>query len=160
MIPVGNTSSIERSSKKNDASAKIIANQKKVSRTETHLTRWAKTMTAKHIHIALTCSTTSQLNQPSIVAATSLSGRSELPWAATKTLNTNSIRTIIDAPMSIPLLLPTPPMMKAAHTRKVVFAGDMKEGWKPDSFHAQSAPAKAAIEAPSARLAALCRNTS
>ena len=65
------------------------------------------------------------------------------------------MRTMIDAPMIIPRLFPTPPMINAAQTKKVVLAGDMKDGWNPVSFHAQRAPAKAAIDAPSARLAAL-----
>ena len=39
-------------------------------------------------------------------------------------------------------------MMKAAHTRNVERAGDMKLASKPVSFQAQSAPASAAIADP------------
>ena len=63
--------------------------------------------------------------------------------------------TMMNAPTTMPLLLAAPPTMNAAQTRKVDFAGAMKEGWKPVSFHAHRAPAKAAIAAPRARLAAL-----
>ena len=91
----------------------------------------------------------------SILLAVTCRGRSEEPCAATKTLNTNSIRTMMKAPTTIPLLLDVPPMMKAAHTKNVERAGDMKLASKPVSFQAQSAPASAAIAAPRARLAAL-----
>ena len=62
---------------------------------------------------------------------------------------------MMNAPTTIPLLFEVPPIMNAAHTRKVERAGDMKLGSNPVSFQAQKAPAKAAIEAPRARLAAL-----
>jgi len=75
-------------------------------------------------------------------------------------LNTYSIITIIIAPIIIPLLLADPPIMKAAQTRKVVDAGDMKAGDIPVNFHAHKTPARPAMAAPSARLAALFLSTS
>jgi len=61
---------------------------------------------------------------------------------------------MIIAPINIPLLFPAPPITKAAQTKKVDFAGDMKLGWNPVNFQAQKAPAKAAIAPPNARLLA------
>ena len=46
--------------------------------------------------------------------------------AATRTLNTTSINTMMNAPTTMPLLFAVPPITKAAHTRKVDFAGLMK----------------------------------
>ena len=73
----------------------------------------------------------------------------------TETLKTNSTITIRNAPIIMPRLLPRPPTMKAAQMRKVVRTGFMKSGHTFVFSHAQSAPASAAIPAPSARLAAL-----
>ena len=61
----------------------------------------------------------------------------------------------MEVPMIIPLLLPDPPIMNAAHTKNVVVAGLMNVGWNPLNCQAQNAPASAAIAAPKARLDAL-----
>ena len=97
----------------------------------------------------------SHSNNESIRAAVVCSGRSAEPCPATSTLNTNSIKTMMKAPTTIPRLFDVPPIMNAAQTKKVERAGDMKLGSNPVSFQAQNAPARAAIEAPRARLAAL-----
>ena len=67
---------------------------------------------------------------------------------------------MINAPTIIPLLFALPPMINAAHTRNVERAGAIMDGSKPVNFQAQRTPAKPAIPAPKAKLAALCESTS
>ena len=61
-------------------------------------------------------------------AAVVCSGKSAEPCPATSTLNTNSIKTMMNAPTIIPRLFDAPPIMKAAQTKNVDFAGVIKLG--------------------------------
>ena len=73
---------------------------------------------------------------------------------------TNSFKVMIIAPTSMPLLFPAPPMTKAAQTRNVVLEGCMNEGCREPRYHANNAPANAAIAAETASAEALWVMTS